>query len=52
MQALKSNLQIAKDRFFTSLENSLTQYVNDRQAAYNFIIKELNTYDGKYIFLI
>ena len=47
IKQLKDYLQISKDRFFTCLENNLNQYVNDRTAAYNFINKELNTYDGK-----
>lgn len=48
IQLLKQDLQNSKDRFFLSLEKSLEQYVNDRSAAYHFIIKELNIYDGKY----
>ena len=50
IQQLKNLLQISKDRFFTQLENNLEQYVNDRSAAYNFILKELNSYDGKSTF--
>ena len=36
-----------KDRFFYQLENNFSSYINDRSAAYDYITRELQAYDGK-----
>ena len=55
LEQLRHYLRTSKDRFFMSLEKNLNHYINDRSAAYDYITRELNQYDGKFpnlLFLI
>ena len=40
-----------EDKFFAVLERNLENYINDRPAAYQFIISQLSNFKGKYHFL-
>lgn len=52
IEQLKQCLQTSKDRFFMSLEKNLNHYINDRSAAYDYITRELDQYDGKFLHFV
>ena len=41
-----------EDKFFCNLESNLENFINDRPAAYNFILGQLKLYQGKYFHIL
>ena len=50
IQEVMQELQLTNtpnDKFFSTLESNLKQFMDDRKAAYQFISNELKTFKGK-----